>query len=108
MKKGEQTIPAFFRVAVEESTKIIKRKPRKQDEDVLVQIAETDGWERVKEIITSKKAALDDAFVKSLSNSNDLNDIGIRALMKELVGAAYDSIIDSVELPLKARNAGHK
>jgi hypothetical protein len=107
MKKGEQSIPAFFRTAAEESTRIIKRKPRKQDEDVLVQIAETDGWEKVKEIIGSKKSALDEAFLESLQNSTDLKDIGIRALIKNIVGLAYDSVIDSVELPLKARNAKH-
>ena len=103
MKQGEQAIPAFFRTVIDESSRLIKKQPKKKDEDALVQLADSEGWEKVKEIIENKQQALDNAYNKSMRGSTNLEEIGMRALIKEMVTVAYQSVIDTVELPIKAR-----
>jgi len=104
MKKSQQALaPSFFQSVTEESSKVIKRKPKKQDEDILVQLAENDAWQRVKDIIKDMRISLWEATRVMSRESKTLEELGLRYAIFDQVDAAYQSVIDLVELPYEAR-----
>lgn len=105
---NEPILPDFFREPVEETTKLIKRKPEQGSEKVLLDGADSDFWREVKKIVEEKKGSIEEAYHKSLRSSVDLQEIGLRALISDLVGGALQEIIDTVELPVKAQDIKRK
>jgi len=97
--------PSFFQPVVEETTKLIKRKPRKTDDEDLLSLAESDSWKKLRSIIEGKQEKIRMLASKTADSSTDLNVIGLTTLIERQVNAAYQSIIDLVELRKKAKYA---
>lgn len=100
----EAIMPDFFKPAFKEVTKIIS-KPQPGDEEQMIGFAQSDLWKTIKGKIEGKKELLRDMTIKASRKANTLEEFGLRYAMLDQVCAAYDSIIDMVELPLKAQNA---
>lgn len=104
MKSSEQALPpSIFREVIDDTTKKVKLKPKNTNEDALVALADSEGWKEVKKIIENKKSSIEAAYMKAVLSSTNMEEIGLRALAKELVTIAYDSVISTVELPYNAR-----
>ncbi len=102
-KKGEQALPTFFRVALDQATRVVKKKPKKQDEDALISLAEHEGWVKVKEIIEDKQVILAKLTKEAARKATSLDEIGFRYAILDQVTEAMQSVIDTVELPYEAR-----
>lgn len=100
----EALLPSFFQKPIKETTKLIKSKPKKEDEDILRSGVDTDFWAKVKEVISAKSAAVEDAYQKSLTTEKSLEQIGLRALMADLVVNALNEVVETVELPAKVQD----
>lgn len=103
MKKGEQALPTFFRVALNQATKVVKKKPKKEDEDTLIGLAEHEGWLKVKEIIEDKQVTLAKMTKEACRTAQTLDEIGFRYAILDQVTEAMQSVVDTVELPYNAR-----
>jgi hypothetical protein len=100
----EALVPSFFRKPVEETTKLIKKKPRPEDEQTLLELSESNAWDKLKTIIEAKKSAIQDMTEESIRNTSSLEEIGLRTIINDQVQSAFQSIIDTVEMPKKARD----
>lgn len=101
--KTQMIMPDFFQPAMKESTKIIKKKPTKADEDRLLELSDSDSWRKLKSIIEGKMAALQDMTSKACRKSASIEEWGFRYAILDQTLSAYQSIIDVVELRRKVK-----
>jgi hypothetical protein len=101
--QDQALVPDFFRPPVQEATKIIK-KPVKGDEETLLSLSESEAWNILKGIINRKKAALEHQMKKTAGTCKTLEEIGWRYALMDQICAAYDSVIDAVEIHKRARD----
>lgn len=103
MKKGEQALPTFFRVALDDATKVVKKKPKKEDEEGLIALVEQKGWEKAREIVKDKQVSLAKMTKEACRTAQTLDEIGFRYAILDQVTEAMQSVVDTVELPYNAR-----
>lgn len=105
MRKGEQAmVPDFFKPAIEEATKEIK-KPKKGDDDLLLGMAESDAWELLKGMLEGIQNSLVNQSKKSVGEAKTWEEAAKIYYGRDVSVDTLQTVIDIVELRKKAKYA---
>lgn len=105
MKAAEQALaPDFFRNFQKKAKKDIK-KPKKGDDEILLQLAESEGWELVKSMIEDMSKSIDKQSKKAMGKASSWEETGKIYFAQEVSKDSIQSILDIVDLRKKANEA---
>lgn len=105
MKKAEQMIgPDFFRNVVKEAKKDIKQ-PKKGDDDLLLQMGQSDAWSLLETIVEQMTATMEKRAKQLAGKAKTWEEVGKVYFAKEIAIDSMQSVLDIVNLRKEADDA---
>lgn len=93
--------PEFFRPASEAVKKV---EPKKEDEDILLTLAESEGWKQLKKIVSSIQDEINTNAQKSVGKSKSWEEVSKIYYGRDVSIDAMQSIVNLVDLRKHAKD----
>lgn len=105
MKKSEQAMmPDFFREEIEKTKRSVK-KPKAGDDDLLLEIAESRGWELLKSMLEEMIQSIEESARKSVGRATTWEEVAKVYFARDVSVDSINSVISIVELRKEAKYA---